>query len=103
MPAPLEDQSPLIQRLLQRHLIKPFRNGGYHPGGIAVTPQLNVIREDGRVIRNMWAIGILTEGCKFYTFVVPRPGVNSTAIVDAGQAVQQMIAQCVPEDIRHVA
>lgn len=95
MPSPIDDQSPLMQSMLQKHLLRPFKNGAYHPGGIEVNHHLNIIRANGEVIKSIWALGILTEGCKFYTFVVPRPGVNSTAIVDAGRAVRQMIAQTV--------
>ncbi|KGY07586.1 hypothetical protein [Vibrio sinaloensis] len=51
---------------------------------------MNVINATGDVHQNMWALGMPTEGSKFYTFIVPRPGVNSTAIVDAGKAVNAL-------------
>ena len=44
------------------------------------------------MVCNAWALGIPTEGVKFYTFVVPRSGVNSTAIVDADRAVSKMLS-----------
>lgn len=103
MPEPLSDQSVLMQSMLDRKIVKPFKNGTYYPGGIEVDYQLNVVTPSGGVIRNIWAIGILTEGCKFYTFVVPRPGVNSTAIVDAGRAVKQMMIQICYEEIHCAA
>jgi hypothetical protein len=40
---------------------------------------------------SLWALGTLVEGCKFYTFVLPRPGANSTSMVDAGRAVGRMM------------
>ena len=103
MPGPLESQSLLMQHMIQRKIARPFKNGTYHPGGIEVNPQLNIVTAQGAIIKNIWALGILTEGCKFYTFVVPRPGVNSTAIVDAGRAVKQMIEHICHEEKRCVA
>ena len=93
MPSPLDDKSPLMQSMLRKKLVTPFKNKTYHPGGIEISPQYNIVSQNGKIIKNIWALGILTEGCKFYTFVVPRPEVNSTAIVDAGRAVRQMFAQ----------
>ena len=72
--------------------VRPFRNGNFHPGGIEVNRDFNWVTRQGDVVRNAWALGIPTEGVKFYTFVVPRSGVNSTAIVDAGRAVGKMLA-----------
>lgn len=93
MPSPRDDESPLMQNMLNKQFIKLFKNENYHPGGIEVNPNLNIIRSTGEIVNNIWALGILTEGCKFYTFVVPRPGVNSTFVVDAGRAIRQMITQ----------
>jgi hypothetical protein len=91
MHGPTEDASPLLADLLQAGHIRPFRNGGFHPGGIEIDRHFNWVARDGGVIDNAWALGIPTEGVKFYTFVVPRPGVNSTALVDAGVAVSRML------------
>ena len=91
MPGPGEDQSPLIKNLLSDGMVRPFRNGGFEPGGIEVDRDLKVVDRNGLSHRGFWALGTPTEGCKFYTFVVPRPGVNSTALVDAGRAVGQML------------
>ena len=51
----------------------------------------HLLEKSGDVLHNAWALGIPTEGAKWCTFVVPRPGVNSTAIVDAGRAVTAML------------
>ena len=91
LPGPLDDTSLLMKNLLNRGIVTPFTNGNFHPGGIHVNKNLNIVNKRNEVLSNMWAIGIPTEGCKFYTFVVPRPGVNSTAIVDAGKIVMQML------------
>ena len=92
LPGPLEDKSPLMRMMVQRGIVRPFMNGEFHPGGITVDRQMNVVAQDGTAQTNLWALGTLVEGCKFYTFVLPRPGANSTTMVDAGHAVGNMMA-----------
>jgi uncharacterized NAD(P)/FAD-binding protein YdhS len=92
MPSPQEDASPLMRSLLDAGLVRPFANGGFQPGGIEVDRDFRWVTADGESVPNAWALGIPTEGVKFYTFVVPRSGVNSTAIVDAGRTVIQMLS-----------
>jgi hypothetical protein len=90
MPNPEEDKSELMQNLLRRGMVRPFRNGGFYPGGIQINRNLNIINTEDKVVSTIWALGTLTEGCRFYTFVVPRPGVHSTSIMDANLAVRKM-------------
>jgi len=91
MHSPQDDASPLLRGLLEDGYTRLFRNGDFHPGGIDIDRQHNWVARNGDVLRNAWALGIPTEGAKWCTFVVPRPGVNSTAIVDAGRAVTAML------------
>ena len=91
LPGPLEDKSPLMRKLVQRGIVRPFMNGQFHPGGITVDRNMNVVAQDGSAQTTLWALGTLVEGCKFYTFVLPRPGANSTTRVDAGRAVGHMM------------
>jgi len=91
MHSPQDDASPLLRGLLEDGYARLFRNGDFHPGGIDIDRQHNWVARNGDVLRNAWALGIPTEGAKWCTFVVPRPGVNSTAIVDAGRAVTAML------------
>lgn len=91
LPGPLEDKSPLMGSMVRRGIVKPFMNGSFHPGGITVDRNMNVVGADGTLQPTLWALGTLVEGCKFYTFVLPRPGANSTTMVDAGRAVGRMM------------
>ncbi|MEP6501745.1 MAG: FAD/NAD(P)-binding protein [Betaproteobacteria bacterium] len=92
MHSPQDDASPLLRGLLDDGHVRLFRNGDFHAGGIEIDRNHNWVSESGSIVRNAWALGIPTEGVKWCTFVVPRPGVNSTAIVDAGRAVAGMLA-----------
>jgi hypothetical protein len=91
MHSPKDDASPLLQGLLDDGHVRLFHNGSFHAGGIEIDRNHNWVSGTGSVIPNAWALGIPTEGVKFCTFVVPRPGVNSTALVDAGRAVTGML------------
>ncbi|CAF4435555.1 unnamed protein product, partial [Didymodactylos carnosus] len=82
---PHRDESPLIQNMLKRGLIRPFLNGDFHPGGIDVNRQQNLISANGTCIRNLWALGNICEGPNWYTYVLPRPLVNSRSLQDAGK------------------
>jgi len=92
MHSPANDASPLLQGLLADGYVRLFQNGEFYPGGIEIDRNHNWVAANGRVVKNAWALGIPTEGIKFCTFVIPRPGVNSTALVDAGRAVAQLLA-----------
>ena len=92
MHSPQDDASPLLRGLLEDGHARLFRNGDFHPGGIEIDRQHHWIARNGAVVRNAWALGIPTEGVKWCTFVVPRPGVNSTAVADAGRAVAALLA-----------
>ncbi len=96
MHRPKDDASALWKQLLAKGYARLCYNGDYHPGGIDVTTTMQVLNKNGEIHKNMWALGLPTEGNKFYTFIVPRPGVNSTAIIDAGKAVSQLLA-CLAE------
>ncbi|HET7525009.1 MAG TPA: FAD/NAD(P)-binding protein, partial [Burkholderiaceae bacterium] len=93
MHSPADDASTLLQSLLSNGHARLFMNGAFHPGGIEVDRNFNVVSRLGVPISNLWALGIPAEGPKFYTFVVPRTGVNSTALVDAGRVVLALLAQ----------
>jgi len=92
MHSPRDDASPLLRGLLDDGHARLFRNGDFHPGGIEIDRQHHWVARNGASVRNAWALGIPTEGVKWCTFVVPRPGVNSTALADAGRAVAAMLA-----------
>jgi hypothetical protein len=93
MHSPADDSSSLLGGLLSDGYARLFTNGEFHPGGIEVDRRFHVVSSSGESISNLWALGIPTEGAKFYTFVVPRTGVNSTALVDAGRVVLELLAQ----------
>lgn len=89
----LHDDSPFIRNLIAQGVIRPFINQNYHPGGIDIDRNQHPISRQGETQTSLWALGILAEGPNFYTYVLPRPQVNSRALQDAGRCVIDMYQQ----------
>ena len=70
--SPLTDASPLSDNLLGRGLVRPYLNGGYHPGGIEIDQQLHPVGADGVPEARIWIVGFPVEGPHFYTHALPR-------------------------------
>ncbi|MFT3815753.1 MAG: FAD/NAD(P)-binding protein [Acidovorax sp.] len=90
--SPLTDASPLTAHLLKRGLIRPFRNGNYHPCGIDITPSMHPIGIDGAAQENIWVLGYPAEGAHFYTHALPRPHIASRQTEDAQRCILEMFS-----------
>ncbi|WP_448666134.1 FAD/NAD(P)-binding protein [Serratia plymuthica] len=91
--SPLTDASPLSSQLLKRAIIRPFRNGDYHPGGIAIDENLNPLDAEGNPQKQLWAMGFLVEGPHYYTHALPRPHMDSRQVTDAEIGVRSCLRQ----------
>ncbi len=89
---PAEDARPLSRALVARGLARPFRNGEYHPHGMDVDRRMRVIGAGGGWAEGLWAIGFVTEGARFHTHALPRPGRASTQLQDAAGLVDDLLA-----------
>lgn len=90
---PETSPSPLIANMLKSGVAVPYYNGDFHPGGIDIDVNCNVINWAGESLENLWALGYVVEGPHFYTYVLPRPYANSRSVQDAGKAILSMIQQ----------
>ena len=95
---PAQQDSALIRNMLRKGVVRPYMNGGFHPGGIDVDASQNVIAASGCVQHNLWALGILAEGANFCTYVLPRALVNSRFIQFSGRCALRIFALL---DARH--
>ncbi len=91
--SPLHDVSPLMHNLTASGIIRPFINHGYHPGGLDVDNNQHPLNRHGQAQKTLWVLGNPAEGANFYTYVLPRPLVNSRFLVDAGRCVIDMYQQ----------
>lgn len=91
--SPASDARDISRNLLRRGLISPFRNGDFHPSGIAVERSLKVRKADGSIARSMWAIGCVVEGPHYYTHALPRTGLASKQTADAHVIVEDIFKQ----------
>ncbi|WLE59898.1 FAD/NAD(P)-binding protein [Burkholderia plantarii] len=98
------DDSPLLGALRAGGLVRPFANGQVVPGGIDIDAHGHPLDAAGQPLERVWALGNPTEGANFYTYILPRPQVNSRFIHDAGRAVLEMFAaMCARQPARDAA
>ena len=95
-----KNNSPFIRSSLRAGLIRPFLNGRFHPGGIDLDRRYHPINASGQAETHLWALGTIAEGPKYYTYIVPRKGVNSTGLVDAGRIILDLF-EAMYEKQRH--
>ncbi|GGV58326.1 hypothetical protein GCM10010277_60880 [Streptomyces longisporoflavus] len=89
---PERDRSQLTARLLERGLVRPYRNGDFAPGGLDITETGRPVTAEGTPLRGAWALGYLVEGPRFYTHALPRHKLPSQFTRDADAAVRDMVA-----------
>lgn len=90
--SPEQDRSEFVANLLDRGIIRAFRNGTYHPGGIDIAPSNHVVGRDGSLNPRLWAIGYPVEGPHYYTQELPRPGRKSRLTLDAETCIHGLFA-----------
>jgi len=86
---------PLLKKLVAKGIAKYFENGSYKSDGLDINRNLNVLDQKGEPNSSMWALGVTTEGARFYTFFLPRPYGRSRFEEDAETAVRTMFEQIV--------
>ncbi|MBC3840384.1 hypothetical protein GXW82_09620 [Streptacidiphilus sp. 4-A2] len=59
---PEQDRSPLIGKLVQRGLVRPYTNGSFKPGGIDIDEVGRPVTADGEPLRTVWAVGYPSRG-----------------------------------------
>ena len=92
------DTSTLMQNLFKRRMIRTFTNtdhtGSFEMGGLDITPDFQLVAEDGEVHSHVCALGIPVEGKLWFNAADARPDVNSNAITQlshwAGDAVSRI-------------
>ncbi|MET0319339.1 MAG: FAD/NAD(P)-binding protein [Duganella sp.] len=90
--SPLTDSAPLTQRLVQRGLVQPCRNGDFHPGGYAINRMMQLLDRSGQAQPRLWAIGFVVEGPHFYTHALPRPMMHSRFTQDAELCASELLS-----------
>lgn len=98
--SPIRDNSLLYHNLLMEGVIRPYDNGGFRAGGIDIDRQHHVINRKKISQKNIYAIGNPVEGANFYTYILPRPAVNSTALKEAALCVIDMYKNICQHPVR---
>jgi len=100
---PETDESPLTRKLLQRGLARPYYNGVFHPGGLDITSEGQLVDKHGLALPNVWAVGYPVEGPYYYTHALPRPLLRSRQVLDADRCVNAMFEHIATRAQRYTA
>lgn len=90
--SPETDDTVLMRNLLKRGVVRPYYNGNFHPGGLDIDGANHPIARNGRISKNLWAVGYLVEGAHYYTHALPRPQLASRQVQDADRCVGELFA-----------
>ncbi|MYM41619.1 FAD/NAD(P)-binding protein [Duganella qianjiadongensis] len=94
---PFQTTSLLIRNMLARGLVRPYRNGDFHPGGLDIDGASQLLDWQGLASPRLWALGLPVEGAHYYTHALPRPGLASRVVQDAERCVLALAQQVLPQ------
>ncbi|STP14177.1 Uncharacterised protein [Helicobacter mustelae] len=85
-PFVIED-SKFLHSMIQNQLAQKFKNGDRELECFHIDRTFEAINSKNQKTKNLFLLGLPTEGIKFYTFILPRPHIQSTFLRDANTAV----------------
>ncbi len=91
------DTSALMSSLLQRGMVRTFTNtdvtGDFEMGGLDISPDFQLVAEDGSVHKHICALGIPVEGKLWFNAADARPDVNSNAVIQLSKWASDAVAR----------
>jgi uncharacterized NAD(P)/FAD-binding protein YdhS len=85
------EDSTLYANLRSAGLLRPHFQEENMPGGIDVTPALEVVDAKGERVPNLAACGLVTEGPKYVSYLLPGPGPGTRTDADAAQIAANIV------------
>ena len=79
----------MIVNIKKRYII--FKKGKFYRGGLKVTKNHNLMDKNNRTCKNLYALGVPTEGSKYFTFVLGRPNMVSTFLKDNNRVARSLM------------
>ena len=77
----------LLSSLINNGLATKFKNGNLEFECLQIDSNFQSIAKNNKEIKNLFILGLPTEGIKFYTFILPRPFISSTFLNDSNKAI----------------
>ena len=90
-PTIADSSSPLIRNLADAGRIRQLAYGDAEVGSVELTEDLNPVGADGEVQRQLWILGPLTEGVRYFTQYVPSPKSRVRVFVDLEKCARLML------------
>ncbi|WP_180674143.1 hypothetical protein [Helicobacter sp. 13S00477-4] len=82
-----------LSSLIKNNLASKFKNENLELECFNIDENFNSINFDNKIIKNLFILGLPTEGIKFYTFILPRPFIGSTFLRDSDIAVNTFLKE----------
>ncbi|BAV94585.1 hypothetical protein JBKA6_0572 [Ichthyobacterium seriolicida] len=79
----------LISNISKRY--KLFRYGDFFHGGLEIDKTHRIKTESGKVCENIYGLGLITEGSKYFTLVLGRPNMISTFLYDNNKVASHLL------------
>lgn len=86
------NDDPFLNSIIKNNLGSKFKNKNLEFECFNINKNFNSISINKSIIKNLFILGLPTEGIKFYTFILPRPFIKSTFLVDSNNAVETFIS-----------
>ncbi|MGX3044101.1 FAD/NAD(P)-binding protein [Helicobacter sp. T3_23-1056] len=81
----------LLSSLICNGLATKFKNGSLEFECLQIDSNFQSVTKNNKTIKNLFILGLPTEGIKFYTFILPRPFIASTFLNDSDKAITTLI------------
>ena len=84
--------SPLLNRLYAKGRLTQLSYGDTPVGSVAINENFHPYDTEARLQPNLSLLGVLTEGCRYFTHYLPSPRSRLRAVYDAQDCVEAVIA-----------
>lgn len=76
-----------------RNQYKLYERDNFLQGGLKISKNHNIIGHNNEVHKNIFALGLTTEGSKYFTLVLGRPKMVSTFLLDNNKIAESIIKE----------
>lgn len=80
-----------LNSIIKNDLSTKFKNANLQLECFTIDENFQSINSDNEIIKNLFILGLPTDGIKFYTFILPRPYIHSTFLSDSNTAINTFL------------
>jgi hypothetical protein len=81
----------LLSHLYAKGRLTQFSYGETSVGSVALSEDFHPYDAEGRLQPNLWLLGVLTEGVRYFTHYLPSPRSRLRAVLDAQRCIEAIV------------